>query len=562
MKTLNKISDLIMFTGILIFSFYLTLKAGSRGFFAIVFDGAYRIFSGQIPYKDFLIPFGPMVFWIQAIFFKIFGVNYFSYIVSGASINLLSTACSMLILRCLSPSRRRLSYLAGLLTAVWFYPPFGTLWPEQTAFFFSLLSITLLLFALVIKKSSVISHVLFLFLSGIFAFFSCISKQNVGIFIFPLYFLLLIAYFSNYKRILYSSGIFLAGFIGSLIVFLQWLLLRSDIENFLKYFIDIPTDIGFRRLIGDEIWFGDKFGLINTFSGGNCCPLPIHILPICIKLASLIPFFIAIAMLILSISNFEKIRDTWKQTFISCIICIYLVGFQYLFIHSTFNQAENGVPFIGIILAIGTGLFFYSANNISLTIQIPEQKLLLPSKRLVKITLAGVICWIALYVGIYGIKVSLTREIHEFKDSIFTESLYVKGLKDLKWGNPTKIGMANIKRDEIVNLFIYLKKDGKNFFIFPDFTIFYAMLNVPSPQPVLWFHKGLTYPELYDPSLDKWVVKNLKKNMVETIILEEASWFGTTNRLDDFPMVRHYVSKNFSKVEQIGMFHIYKKNKD
>ena len=38
--------------------------SGMRGFFAmdqsIVFDGGWRVLQGQIPYKDFVIPFGPI----------------------------------------------------------------------------------------------------------------------------------------------------------------------------------------------------------------------------------------------------------------------------------------------------------------------------------------------------------------------------------------------------------------------------------------------------------------------------------------------------------------------
>jgi hypothetical protein len=73
------------------------------------------------------------------------------------------------------------------------------------------------------------------------------------------------------------------------------------------------------------------------------------------------------------------------------------------------------------------------------------------------------------------------------------------------------------------------------FFIFPDFTIFYALLDVPPPQPVLWFHKGLTYHDSYDEDLDKWIVSDLNKNNVEIVIVEEKSFIDTSERLNDFP---------------------------
>ena len=102
-----------------------------------------------------------------------------------------------------------------------------------------------------------------------------------------------------------------------------------------------------------------------------------------------------------------------------------------------------------------------------------------------------------------------------------------------------------------------------HFFIFPDFTIFYGLLNVPSPQPVLCFAEGQTYCPAYNADLDRWIVDDLKKNMVEIVVLEERSrWFGTHNRLDDFPQLSSYITENFSKAEQIGIFNIYEKRGD
>ena len=132
--------------------FLFALKTGFRGFFpfdqSIVFDGSYRVLSGQVPYKDFVMPFGPATFWLQAIVFKLLGVNYFAYVFGAAAVNLLAVLASIAIVRLLLPGERMLSYLAGLVTAVWFYPPFGTPWVDQTAFFFSYCGIVALLASL------------------------------------------------------------------------------------------------------------------------------------------------------------------------------------------------------------------------------------------------------------------------------------------------------------------------------------------------------------------------------------------------------------------------------
>ena len=76
---------------ILAFAFVLPFKAGERGFFPFdfspYFDGAYRIASGQVPFRDFFIPYNLTGLTIQAGFFEFFGVNYFAFLLGGATMN-------------------------------------------------------------------------------------------------------------------------------------------------------------------------------------------------------------------------------------------------------------------------------------------------------------------------------------------------------------------------------------------------------------------------------------------------------------------------------------------
>ena len=95
-----KIAELAAGAGILILSFYLTATAGARGFYpfdqSIVFDGSYRVASGQIPYRDFLVPFGPVTFWLHAFFFRLLGTTYHAYIIGAGVVNVAATLVAML----------------------------------------------------------------------------------------------------------------------------------------------------------------------------------------------------------------------------------------------------------------------------------------------------------------------------------------------------------------------------------------------------------------------------------------------------------------------------------
>jgi hypothetical protein len=63
---------------------------------------------------------------------------------------------------------------------------------------------------------------------------------------------------------------------------------------------------------------------------------------------------------------------------------------------------------------------------------------------------------------------------------------------------------------------------------------------------------------LYDASLDKWIVDDLKKNKVEIMIIEKKPPYYH-NTLDDFPQLTSYISESFIETKQIAIFNIYEK---
>src|SRR5436190_10562222 len=93
----------LLITLLLAFGFEFCRRAGERGFFSldqsIEFDGAYRVLSGQVPYKDFLVPVGPLVFWLQAAVFRIAGVSWGSFVLGAALLNVVVTGLALVILQ-------------------------------------------------------------------------------------------------------------------------------------------------------------------------------------------------------------------------------------------------------------------------------------------------------------------------------------------------------------------------------------------------------------------------------------------------------------------------------
>src|SRR5690606_10526729 len=84
---------------VLAFSFGWVWLVGHRGLFmldqSIVFDGAWRIVQGQVPYRDFVMPFGPVVFALCALTFRVAGVDFSSLVLTAALMSSLATALSV-----------------------------------------------------------------------------------------------------------------------------------------------------------------------------------------------------------------------------------------------------------------------------------------------------------------------------------------------------------------------------------------------------------------------------------------------------------------------------------
>src|SRR6476620_9053607 len=53
-------------------------------------EGAYRLYIGQLPYRDFGMPVGYMYWVIPAVFFKIFGPQMITLVKAQAFINILA----------------------------------------------------------------------------------------------------------------------------------------------------------------------------------------------------------------------------------------------------------------------------------------------------------------------------------------------------------------------------------------------------------------------------------------------------------------------------------------
>ncbi len=85
--------DYFYIISIIFFSFFINWKYSKYGVFPIDtflhYDSAYRILNGEHPIKDYWAVSGIFVDYLQAFFFKIFGVNWHSYILHSSTLNVI-----------------------------------------------------------------------------------------------------------------------------------------------------------------------------------------------------------------------------------------------------------------------------------------------------------------------------------------------------------------------------------------------------------------------------------------------------------------------------------------
>ena len=482
---------------ILIYSFAFCFKAGERGFFpldqSIEFDGGYRILSGQVPYKDFVIPVGPMVFVLQAFVFMLFGVNFTAFLMGAAIVNLIATALSMVVLSILFPRNRWPALIAGFLTATWFYPPYGTPNMEQTAFFFSLLGITTLLAAVCDPHWPRVVQALLCALAGACTVLGFLSKQNAGLVILPVYGLLLLtACLPRVRQLLIATAWFTAGALVSAAVFITWLVLWSDPALFQEHFFTIPSKLGIGRLAEG------RAALLGYLLGGNGSFLPTAML------LSSAWGVITLSMIVVRRSQWQE----WSKPALAAMLCIYLQFFQNAFGITTGNQWQECMPFVGLILGCATGLMMLilqrqadDRTSVSFTWRAATCLLggsiilTLISGSKVPVIAAGVLLLITRMVGLFrepswrrastgavdaplvhnwrkrreqlalftifvvvgcgfqGIRAAWIRSVHDiFRGASFTEESPVAGLEHLKWGNPTVVKNADFTNDDLTRL--------------------------------------------------------------------------------------------------------------
>ena len=91
----KKRKEIFYFVILLVFSISFNQYYGYIGVLPIdsflIFNSGYDVLNGYLPFKDYWTIKGPLLDIIQAFFFKIFGISWFSYVIHASVFNFIIT---------------------------------------------------------------------------------------------------------------------------------------------------------------------------------------------------------------------------------------------------------------------------------------------------------------------------------------------------------------------------------------------------------------------------------------------------------------------------------------
>lgn len=140
-------------------------------------EGAYRLYQGQIPYRDFGLPMG-FAYWIlPAAFFHIFGAKLFTLVIAQVFINIISGMAFLWILVSLKV-RPGIRFLSVFLFCISY--SFINFWPwyNHTVIVYQLIGLAFLIHYMCTEPSKF--NWLHLILGAFFLFISFFTKQDGG----------------------------------------------------------------------------------------------------------------------------------------------------------------------------------------------------------------------------------------------------------------------------------------------------------------------------------------------------------------------------------------------
>ena len=448
------------------------------------FNSGYDILNGFYPFKDYWTITGPFTALTQSLFFKFFGVSWFSYVFHASTLNFFLSISTFFIFYKLK-LKSEYCFFYALLVSVLAAPSAGTPYVDHQSAFLSIIS--LYLFILGIKTRSSI----YWFFLPIMIVASFLTKQTPTGHIFIIIVALSLIYFVsdfNYKN-------FISGLLGSItiisIFFIVLFIGKISFVSFYEHYISFPMSLGKSRL---EFLFPLEFKRIFLrFKLIHLVSIPLFIILI-IQIKKSIKFFyksdfiIIISLIITSYALIAHQLMTINGLYIFFIIPI-LAGFSQIFYFDYFKKSNYLLIF----------LLFISFSS-------------------------------TLY---YGYKYIHQRDFMDLRNANFEKSIdskiFDKSLKNLKWITPLEPKNPSREVKDLLEVIKIIDDDKRKKIIISDYQFISVILSTYDNSPSqVWFgyHVNPEKDSEHYDSYKKFFINKIKDRDAKVVYIVKPLWGG------------------------------------
>jgi|GEM_PF-3014440 len=551
---INRVPDWAWASLCFVFAFAYCLFHGRIGLnsldSSIIFDGGYRILAGQDYLVDYYAPSGYIPSRIQSLFFQLLGVNWFAYGLHAAVLNGIFALLAFRLLRHFkAPPLLAISY--AILSGLILYPPFGTPYPEQHAFFFAFLAVYGLVVA---RKRSGWKQKLAWMGVGPALALAFFSKQVPSSYAILL--VLVLLPFTLNKTTWKPALAYLTG--GSILIML---LLALDLEIWQwdwsrswHYFWEMPWEIGRLRM---EHQPPTTFRVVPSLMNRPFKVFAKYNDPYIISTYGL-PALLLVGGVLKRYVNrpwTQWLTFPRKEFWLMTGLAYGLTLVSSLFIRLTLNQEENGIPYLFLHLGlVHLALLLYFRSRAQ---AMPSHQKWWRGASLL-LTLVLVI-FLTKDVLHFHNEVILSRKVHDVppdQELTYNPPTGLAGLEWLDWQEAWRYSDRQMDP-----LMAHLKEQDKPFFYFGDMSFLYGLMDQPSPIPSLWLHHGLTIPQSESPYFQEFedlFLKNLQ-SLNPGILISESEDIHCYMKVfvKDFPKVNQWLEARKGRAYQIGLYYLW-----
>ena len=476
-KLILNLNNKIIVFFLAILAFFVNYHYGFIGMMpmdnTVLFNGGYRVLNGYTPFNDYWLVTGPLLDYLNAFFFKLFGISWSTFIIHSSTFNLILAVASYYFFKKMSLPET-FSFIYSLLISILFYPVVGTPFVDHHSTFFMILSFYGLILAIKTHNNNY-----FIYLP-IFLCLSFLSKQTPAAYgmITIAIFILTISTFYKKKR----AEILVKSTIGTVIalVFLVlfFLTTKININEFFQQYIMYASSIGELRLNNYD------FNLLNEI--------------IKYKFVSVFAIFLVTILIKSKIKKSLNLDD-----FFIVLICISFSAI--LVLHQLISLNQN---FIFFLIPFLCGIFhsyYKKVFNINYFL-----------------VTAILICFYA--SGKYHLRYNEERKFNELENIDISKSIDAKiideKLNGLRWITYLNPNNPRKEMNNLIEVMSIFKSEKNNKMLITEYQVISPILDIYDNSPNQWHHPSVSFPlrgSKYFRKYQEYFIDRIKKKNINTI---------------------------------------------